>query len=175
MHGYWGLSFRGQGVDGDYWLPVLEVGLALPTLWLGWRGGARRLFRVLLLAHQLILLTSSFHAVAAYPESYRWVGATLGLRIPLLWIGPISTSTFTIATVVWLVRDVQSASSQARWTSWNTAWVAGLAAMLPVQFALLRLGEPMSQADRIGVILTMLQWFLVGIALRPRDAAPAPA
>jgi hypothetical protein len=37
-----------------------------------------------------------------------------------------------------------------------------------VQFLLLQFGEPHGTTDQIGVVITILQWLLVGAALRPR-------
>ncbi|GAB4526604.1 MAG: hypothetical protein Kow00133_15470 [Amphiplicatus sp.] len=38
-------------------------------------------------------------------------------------------------------------------------------AILPVQFALLRFGEPHARTDEIGVILTIAQWLAIVFAL----------
>jgi hypothetical protein len=41
-----------------------------------------------------------------------------------------------------------------------------LDAALPLQFALLRFGGAASRLDQIGVLITIVQWFLVGRVFR---------
>jgi hypothetical protein len=41
-----------------------------------------------------------------------------------------------------------------------------LAALLPMQLVLLRVGEPHVTTDQIGVLVTIAQWFLVSVAVR---------
>ena len=54
------------------------------------------------------------------------------------------------------------------WTRTNKVLGLALIALLPIQFVLLRFGEPHGTTDQIGVVLTILQWMLIGAALRPR-------
>ena len=42
----------------------------------------------------------------------------------------------------------------------------GVAAALVMQLVLLRVGEPHGTTDQIGVLVTIAQWFLLGIAVR---------
>jgi hypothetical protein len=68
-----------------------------------------------------------------------------------------------------MVRDARRASPRPALTDWthrNTRWVLALAALLPMQFVLLRIGEPHGSTDQIGVLITIVQWFLLSIALR---------
>jgi hypothetical protein len=76
----------------------------------------------------------------------------------------------------WIVRDARSATSRPALTAWsnrNTRWVLVLAALLPMQLVLLRIGEPHGTTDQIGVLITIAQWFLLSIALRRVDQASA--
>lgn len=45
--------------------------------------------------------------------------------------------------------------------------VLALAALLPMQLVLLRVGEPHGTTDQIGVLITIAQWFLLSVALAP--------
>jgi len=47
--------------------------------------------------------------------------------------------------------------------------VLALAALLPLQLVLLRVGEPHGTPDQIGVLITIAQWFLLSIALGPGE------
>ncbi|HSK81753.1 MAG TPA: hypothetical protein VLQ45_35205 [Thermoanaerobaculia bacterium] len=82
----------------------------------------------------------------------------------------------SILAIFWVIRDMRSGRTRETppWTPANQWMTIALAALLPVQFVLLRFGEPHGTTDQIGVILTMLQWFLLGAALAPkRPAHPA--
>ncbi|MFN2566606.1 MAG: hypothetical protein ABR499_16540 [Gemmatimonadaceae bacterium] len=168
---YWGVPFSGAGVGGDYWLPVLKTALGLAILWLGWRG-ARPPFHWLLLAWNVVLTSDALYIAATRPGSLRFRGDTLGVDVSLAWVAPLLTGVFLALAVVWVVRDRRQKDTRSapRWTRANTAWSVALLALLPIQFALLRFGPPNGAADKAGVLLTIAQWLLVGVALKPRLA-----
>ncbi|MGH2670030.1 MAG: hypothetical protein ACRDH5_13115 [bacterium] len=168
---YFGVGFSGAGMSGDYWLSAVKTALGLAILWLGWRG-ARPLFLLLALAWQSFGLADALYSSLTHPEEYRFQGATLGVDVSLAWVAPAAYAVFLLLTLVWAFRHARADWRQPLppWTRRNTVWLLGLAALLPVQFALLRFGGPTSTADQVGVVFTILQWFLVGKAL-----APAPA
>jgi hypothetical protein len=72
--------------------------------------------------------------------------------------------------VFWVIRDLRSGRRREPlpWTRTNKALGFSLIALLPIQFFLLRFGEPHGTTDQMGVVLTILQWMVVGTALRPR-------
>lgn len=170
---YWGIPFRGSGVRGDYWLPALKTALAVAILWLGWRG-ARMPFHWLLLFWNLVLTTDAAYSAITRPDAFRFRGDTLGVDVSLAWIAPLLTGVFLLLGVLWVVRDLRRREHRVAppWTRANTAWAATLLALLPIQFALLRFGPPNSTADKLGVVLTIVQWLLIGLALKPRVVAP---
>jgi hypothetical protein len=166
---YFGVGFSGKGVGGDYWLPAAKTVLALGILWLGWRG-ARPLFLVLALAWQGFVLADALHGSLTRPEHYRFRGDTLGIDVSLAWVAPVAYGLFLLLTLFWALRHARAEWQEPPppWTRRNTRWLLGLAALLPVQLALLRSGGPDSTADKVGVVLTILQWFLLGWALYSR-------
>jgi hypothetical protein len=94
-------------------------------------------------------------------------GDTLGIDISLTWLGPILFGLGAAAAIVCLLRSVRPDRPEAlAWSPRNRRWLAILAACLPIQFALLRFGSEGSLADQIGVVLTIGQWLLVGLAFR---------
>jgi hypothetical protein len=109
------------------------------------------------------------------PDDFRLQGDTMGINISLALVGPaLFGAGAALATYVG-VRTFRGelAARREAWTPANTRWLTALLALLPIQFALLRIGTAGSTADQIGVLLTIGQWLLFDRALRPRSGAPA--
>ena len=170
--GWWGLSAGGTGVSGQYWVPVVEVALGVTILWLGCRG-ARVPFHWLLLAWHTALFSSFTYMSVTHPEDFRFQGDTAGIDFSLAWVGPALTGAFLAASIFWVVRDLRTAAPRqvAPWSRTNTIWLTTLIALLPVQFVLLRFGDPNGPTDLIGVVITIVQWMLLVDALKPRGVA----
>jgi hypothetical protein len=171
----WSLAgLGGKGVSGDYWMPALGVVLALSIRYLGWRG-ARIPFHALLLLWVVPLGAGATWLTLTQPEDFRFQGDSLGIDISLAWAGPAIFGGFALLGIFWVIRDLRSGRRRETppWMPVNRWMGIALAALLPIQFALLRFGEPHGTTDQIGVILTILQWFLVGAALAPRRRAGA--
>lgn len=169
----WGLAGRGgTGVSGDYWMPVLGVILALAIRYFGWRG-ARMPFHALLLLWVVPLGAGATWLTLTRPEDFRFQGDTLGVDVSLAWAGPVIFGGFALLGIFWVVRDLLSGRKREAppWRPVNQRMLIALAALLPIQFVLLRFGVPHGTTDQIGVILTMLQWFLLGAALAPKRPA----
>jgi len=103
---------------------------------------------------------------------------TLGVHLNLTLIAPIVSGVMLMACILlWRPlldrsadRSVDSSVDHAARRPYplqplNLKRVGLLAALLPIQFVLLRFGTPHGLTDQIGVVLTMLQWFLLGRAL----------
>jgi len=175
----WGLSagLHGAGVHGDYWLPALGSALALATLWLGWRG-ARLPFHILLVLWHGALAALVTAASVVGRGELRLRGDTLGIDVPLDIAGPVLFGAVGLTALYWAARDLRARRPHTAppWTRANTVRLAGLAALLPIQFLTLRLGAPAGgPLDPIGVLLTIAQWLALGWAIRPRPALSAPA
>jgi hypothetical protein len=117
----------------------------------------------------------ALHGSLTHPEAYRFRGDTLGVDVSLAWVAPAAYAVFLMLTLVWALRHARGDWRRPvpPWTRHNGAWLLGLAALVPLQFALLRAGGPGSTADQIGVVLTIVQWFLTGKAFAPAAAAAA--
>lgn len=169
----WGLAgMGGTGISGDYWMPVLGVAFALAIRCFGWRG-ARLPFHALLLLWLVPLGAGATWLTLTQPEDFRFQGDTLGVDVSLAWAGPVIFGGFALLGIFWVIRDLRSDRKREAppWTAANQRMTIALVALLPVQFVLLRFGVPHGTTDQIGVILTMLQWFLLGTALAPRQPA----
>ena len=105
------------------------------------------------------------------PEDFRFQGDTLGVDVSLAPVGILLFGGMAALAVFWVIRDLRSGRQREAlpWTRTNKLLGFALIALLPVQFILLRFGEPHGTTDQIGVVLTILQWLLIGTALRPRS------
>lgn len=166
----WGLAgLGGRGLQGDVWFPALGAALALSIRYFGWRG-AHLPFHALLLLWLVPLGALASWAALSEPDDFRFQGDTLGVDVPLAWAGPTIFGGLALVAIGWVVRDLRSGRSREilPWALANRALLLALLGLLPVQFLLLRFGEPHGTTDQIGVILTIVQWFLIGFALKPR-------
>jgi hypothetical protein len=164
----------GRGTGGDYPGLVLGALFAFVLLYLGRRGVPHPFHAMLLLLH-LPLATAVTWAAVTQPESFRFEGASLGIDIPLAWIGPILFDGFALLCLWWVVADLRSRRARRRvpWTWTRAAWIrlGIVAALVPIQVALLR-GELASLREALGVVVTVSQWFVINRAINaPRPVA----
>ena len=153
-------------MHGSYWVLVLGSLFALITVFLGWRG-AGLLFRWLLVAWNAFLGVGSIYLATTQTESFVFQGDSLGISFSLTWLAPLICGGFALAALYWVWRD--SGTKGARivrpWGRPNTLWFLALGLLLPFQFVLLRFGEPHGLTDQVGVVVTIIQWMLIGDAL----------
>lgn len=158
----------GHSVLGDYWLVVLLAAGALLLLYRGWRG-ARRPFHWLLLAWHSFLAIGAVRLAVTQPENFRFRGDTLGVDVSLAWVGPALFGGFALAAGWWVARDLRRRRERPnpKWNDRNRRLLWLALVLLPVQFVLLRFGEPHGSTDQIGVLLTLAQWALLNVAFYP--------
>jgi len=165
------LGLRGQGLAGDYWFPIIGTAASLLVFWWGWRRGPRLPLYLALTVWHLALAAGATYLAVTQRDDFRFQGDTLGVDVSLAFVGPLLFGAWAMVGVYWIIRDARVPTDPPPpWTARNRRWVLGLLALLPLQFALLRLGPPGSVADQIGVVLTIVQWLLVGRAIRPGAA-----
>ena len=165
---FWGMQFEGSGLRGDYWLLVVQALLGTTLLYLGWRGAQQPFHWLLLLWHVPLGVQALYDSITS-PEDYRFRGDTLGVDVSLAWIGPLFFGGFALLSIVWVVRDLKRRREKVivEWTRANRLFLLLALCLLPIQFVLLRFGEPHGPRDQVGVILTMVQWLLINWALLP--------
>jgi hypothetical protein len=165
----WGaFGFRGRGVGGDYWFVATGSLVAIALQYLAWRG-PRAVFYGLFGGWHLYLAVATASAAISDPASLRLTGDTLGVDVSLAVVAPVLMGVAAALVLLWIVRDARSAIPRPVLTAWsprNTRWALALAALLPMQLVLLRVGEPHGTTDQIGVLVTIAQWLLLSIALR---------
>ena len=168
-----GFGFSGRGTSGNYWFVALASLLAIALQYLAWRG-PRAAFYALFGGWHLYLAFTTASAAISDPASLRFQGDTLGVDVSFAVAAPVFMGVAAAAVLFWIVRDARIATPRAAWTHWtqrNTRWALVLTALLPMQLLLLRVGEPHGTTDQIGVLITIAQWFLLSIALRPAGQA----
>lgn len=165
----WGLAgFGGVGLSGDYWFPVLGAAFACWLVTRGWRG-ARPPFHWLFAAWHVALAIAVTASAIALGDDLTFQGATLGVRIPLQWVGPAAFGAAACAALYWVRRDRRSPARRlvAPLGSINRSLTGVLLGLLPVMFFLLRFGEPSGLTDQIGVIIAGGFWFFLPHVLHP--------
>jgi hypothetical protein len=165
---FWGFQFGGRGLHGDYWVLLLQAAFGITLLYLGWRGAQPPFHWLLLLWHIPLGVQATYDAISS-PEDYRFRGDTLGVDVSLAWVGPLFYGGFALLSVLWVIRDLRRGREKAlpEWNHANRILLLLAISFLPIQFVLLRYGEPHGTTDQIGVILTMLQWLLINLGLFP--------
>lgn len=168
---YFGQSFSGEGLGADSWLLFLKLAFGGAILWFGYRG-PRQPFHALLLAWLAIGAADILHGVAANPEGMVFRGDTLGIELNIGTIAAAIYGGMFLLGLYWVARDLKDRPTWPKiaWTPRNRKLAIAAIAALPVQFALLRFGEPHGLSDQIGVILTMAQWAVINTALYPWGA-----
>lgn len=170
-------GFGGRGTTGDYWFPVAGTVGTLAAFWLGWRGG-RFPVHLVLVGWFGLLATVMVHLSLTTPEAARFRGDTLGVDISLVWVGPLVFCALAILAAVWALRDLRSrrvgGSRRAvpPWARRNSLLLGIAAILLPVQVVLLGQGPIHGSLDQVGVVLVLVQWFVLALALRPVPSGP---
>jgi hypothetical protein len=165
---FWGFQIGGRGLHGDYWVLLLQAAFGITLLYLGWRG-AKQPFHWLLLLWLLPLGVQATYDALSSPEDYRFRGDTLGVDVSLAWVGPLFFGGFALLSLWWVIRDLRKGREKVtpEWNRANRILLLIAISLLPIQFVLLRYGEPHGPTDQVGVILTMLQWMLINLGLFP--------
>ena len=162
---FFGIALSGSGLSGDTWVLVLKSALAVFVLYALLRRW-RPLAAVLATAWTAVLLGDNLQSYLLDPEGLVFHGDTLGVRINLTLIAPIVSGAMLVLCLFFWRQSVElGAQAPHALQPVNLKRLALLAALLPIQFCLLRFGVPHGLTDQVGVVLTMLQWFAAGWAL----------
>ena len=160
--GLLGFQFSGSGIAGDYAFVIAKSAVALAMLFYGWRrpnGG----FRVALAGWLALMLADTIYNVVTAPGDFRFRGDTLGVDISLAAIAPALDAAMLALAGWWALRA--PALPVPPLARANVVLLATAALLLPVQYALLSGGSGQDASDVIGVLLTMLGWFLFSAGL----------
>jgi hypothetical protein len=174
---WFGTTISGAGVTTAIVLPAIKTIVALFAIYAVQRR-VRPWNWVIPLGLTSLLVADGIHGYLTDPDAFWFHGDTLGVHINLGIAIPVFNAAFLIVAALHSVRQHRAAGGSIPLSTTNRRWLVTLALLLPVQFVLLRFGTPHGTTDQIGVVITILQWLLVGAALRrtevrrPDRAAP---
>jgi hypothetical protein len=169
---HFGHAFGSAGLGPDVWLLVFTSALLITLLWLALRRRGQ-IFRWLLLAWSATLALDAIYLTVTAPDSLEFHGDTLGIHLNL---GPAVIAFFVgfaALALFWVLRRSEREPIAVSWQPANTKLLVALLLLLPIQFILLRFGEPHGTTDAIGVLITIAQCPLLAVALSARQARSA--
>lgn len=162
--GLLGNYFRGNGLSGDLWFAAAKAALGIALLWFGWRAPNGRV-RWAIVAYLALMLADTLYNVNARPEAFRVRDDRAGIDFSLAVAAPVLDGLFLLLGLLWAWRAPTLATPTPGMAN---RFLLGLALLLlPLQFLLLRSVEGADPITSLGVLVTMLGWFLFSAALAP--------
>jgi hypothetical protein len=165
---HFGRMFSANSMSADAWLLVVKSALLAWILYLGLRG-AGVLFRGLLLVWNMTMSADVIYQVITNPGGFEFHGDTLGIHLNLGVSVIAVVAGMTLLSVYWIgwMAPTRAAEVAPVWAPRNKTLLTAFVLLLPVQFILLRFGEPHGTTDAIGVFITIGQCPLLAMALFP--------
>lgn len=169
---HFGIVFRAAGWEPDAWLLVFKSALLILLIFVAHRRN-NVLFRVLLVIWSLVLAADAVYGFWADPSGFEFHGDTLGIHLNLGWPVVAIFCGFALLALYWVAKNPapRPQPSPPAWAPRSRRLLVLLLVLLPVQFLLLRFGEPHGTSDAIGVLLTIAQCPLLAFALYPWPVA----
>lgn len=168
------MGTQGTGNGGSFWLFPTLAAVALLTFYLYGRDRLRPLYHALLLIWHGLLTFIGVAGVMQEGGAGDFEGAIWGVRIPLgALVVPLAG--FLALTIVWSagVWRARHRPAGGTWTAVDRRALALALLLLPVAFALFRIGDGIDGPTRFATAATILQWILLTQAVS--DAEPASA
>lgn len=166
---HFGYTFRGTGLEGDLWFLTVKLAIGFAALYgicRWWRPGL-----LLAMAVAMVHFSDSLFSYLTAAEPLIFRGDTLGVEFDIglasAVLGALAAATAVVLAAAWAKLPPYCWLDTA-----NRRLLIVLLTLLPVQFLLLRFGEPHGTTDAVGVILTILQWLAVPWALRYTEVTP---
>ncbi len=165
---HFGYLFHANTLSADALLLVLKSAMLAWMLCLGLRG-AGALFRGFILIWNMVMTADVIYQVISNPGGFEFHGDTLGIHLNLGLSVIAVVAGMTLLTVYWIgwLSQSRAAPSPPAWAPRNRTLLTVFFLLLPIQFVLLRFGEPHGTTDAIGVFLTIAQCPLLATALYP--------
>ncbi len=167
---WFGLQFSGAGINRDIVFLLVQLLFYAALMVSMYRVRNRSIYHGLLVVWFIHVFGNLLSEIIINGDTL-FQGDTLNVSISLTSI-IIPLSILAFALILLEIRaDRKAEPVQIPWTSKNStlAWI--IFGMLPIQALLLATGEPHGLTDEIGVILTILQCFLIPLILRPYPAS----
>ncbi len=164
---YFGFQLHGAGITPDFVFLVLQLALFAGLFIAMYRVRNRLVYYVLLAVWFFHTFGNLLADIIVNGDSV-FEGDTLGVKVSLTWI-VVPLSVLALSLIFMEIRaDRRAAPQEIPWVAKNRnlLWLI-LLGPLPVQAVLLATGKPHGLTDQIGVVMTILQSFLIPVILRP--------
>ncbi len=163
---YYGLLFGGAGVNADFLFLVVQL-LFYTALFTSMFWARKRIWFYWLLIVWFLHVFGNLLADIAINGDTVFHGDTLNVHISITWI-VVPLSVLALMLVARVVRtDRKAPQQQIPWNTVNTRRLWLVFGLLPVQAVLLAIGEPHGTTDEIGVIIAIVQCFILPWTIRP--------
>jgi hypothetical protein len=167
---YWQIGpWNGAGTGGDYW-KLAVVLLFVLVLQVSGRRGPRPLFPFLLLP-----ALTGFGAAVIWLAWFDRADDTFGIEGALAYVLPVVFIMFALLGIGWTMRRWRAGRflhADPPWVARNWVLLGIAAAIVPVQFVLLRFFD--TGGMKAALYLTILQWFVLNAGLTAPSERPAP-
>ena len=159
-----GELFYGDGVGGDFYYVVINVGIFLALMYSFYWIKNRMVFYILLFVWYGSMIGNAFYEVFV-GEGYMFHGETMNVHLDLSYaILPLMI--LIGAFVLNVALEDRKHSFTAIRHKKNNLWALVLLIPIPAQGVLFYMGEPHGISDKIGVIIALLQVVLVWTAFK---------
>lgn len=163
---YFGFQLQGTGITPSYLFLVIQLVFYVALFVSMYRVQNRKVYYALLLLWFVHVFGNLLADIAINGDT-TFEGDTLGVSISLFWM-VLPLSALTLLLVFLAIRADRRAIPQSiPWNAKNWRLCGVILGALPLQAILLALGEPHGVTDQIGVILTIVQCFLLPLMVRP--------
>jgi|GEM_PF-902108 len=170
---YFGFQLHGAGITPSYLFLIVQLVFYVALFVSMYRVQNRKVYYVLLLLWFVHVFGNLLADIAINGDT-TFEGDTLGVSISLFWI-VLPLSALALLLIFLAIRADRRASPQSiPWGAKNRKMLWLILGPLPIQAILLASGEPHGLTDQIGVILTIVQCFLLPLVVRPYGSKLQP-
>lgn len=162
---YFGIMISGRGITPSYLFLVVQFAL-FAGLFLGtyhWQN--RKLFYGLLVIWWIHVFGNLIFDIIKNGATM-FHGDTMDVHISLTYI-IVPLAIFSLFVIIQIIRTDTRYLAELPWSDMNKILLIVTFAPLPAQGILLAMGEPHGVTDQIGVVISILQCFLIPFILKP--------
>lgn len=171
---YFGFTFQGAGVNLDFIYVVAQL-LFYAALMVSMYWVRNRSYYYVLLGVWFVNYFGNLISDIIINGDTMFHGDTLNVHISITWI-ILPLSLLAMFLVLLVIRSDRNATEQITpWSAKNKMLLFVILGPLPIQAVLFAVGEPHGITDQVGVIISILQSFLIPIILRPQSLKPKDA
>ena len=163
---YFGQMVHGKGVDGSFIFLVFQLAIYVALFYsIYWV--RNRIWFYVMLAIWFINVFGNQIAEILINGGTMFHGDTLNVHISVTWI-IIPLSIIALLLVIIVIReDINAKEVEIPWNAKNRFYAWVILGPLPLQALLLSMGEPHATTDEIGVVISIVQCFLIALIYRP--------